>query len=440
MGEGGYINIVNGSPYQWRNTYTSSYQMTKWSFPATIDAGKAATVYVEWDTAHNRNDDGGEVTYEISNPDRNSFQLQARGKGGFKLQNLFNFALQNNAAGSTIPLGWKHDGHVNFVLSGSQGSFTGSNPPTAWMQANIQSLGPRTLRQIVMPGSHDAGMSVRTGGTAGSFPCNTLTQTKSVAEQLKSGARYFDIRPVISGGAFFTGHYSKIGESWQGGNGQKISEIIDQINAFTANNQELIVINLSHDLNTDLGNEKYTGLTQAEWDRLFNELTRTNNRFVAPGDPTTVDLTKLTLNQFIKDRAAVVFIVEPGAAQLGGYATSGFYRYSQFDAYNNFASSNNLDNMINDQLSKMKTVRTSPDSQFFLLSWTLTQDAGQVIGCVFEVVDSIIDLGFKANPQLFARLLNSITKTSYPNVLYVDSLEGTDLAALAMAINNYVHS
>ncbi|KAF9459494.1 PLC-like phosphodiesterase [Collybia nuda] len=442
MGQGGYINLINGSPYAWQQTYKHSYQMNAWGFPSTVASGKVQTVYVEWDEAHTTKDDAGEVTYTISNPTSSSFQIQARATSGFMLQNWFsNLMTQNNAVGSTLKFGWKHDGYVNFILSGSENDFSSSNPPVSWMQKNIGSLGPRTLRHITIPGSHDAGMSVRTGGTAGSFPCNTLTQTNSIAGQLNAGARYFDIRPVISAGEYYTGHYSKIGDSWQGGNGQKISEIIAQVNAFTSANRELVILNLSHDLNTDNGNDNYTPFTQKEWDNLFTQLNTTSNLFVAPGDPTTVDLTTLSLNQFIGgNRAAVVMIVEPTSPSLGAFSRAGFYRYAQFNAYNSYSNTNDKNTMINDQLSKMRSVRSNPDGQYFILSWTLTQDAEDVVGCLIEVAPSIVDLGLEANPQMFAQLLNSVTKSTYPNVLYIDSIDSSDVTALAMAINNYINS
>ena len=43
MGQGGKITLVNGTKYDWNNTYQHSYQMNAWSFPATIEAGSSAT-------------------------------------------------------------------------------------------------------------------------------------------------------------------------------------------------------------------------------------------------------------------------------------------------------------------------------------------------------------------------------------------------------------
>ena len=66
-----------------------------------------------------------------------------------------------------------------------------------------------TLKEMCMLGSHDAGMYILNGGTIKALEHNTLTQSKSIHEQLNCGARYFDIRPVIgNGGKYLTGHYT----------------------------------------------------------------------------------------------------------------------------------------------------------------------------------------------------------------------------------------
>ncbi|KAF7791997.1 hypothetical protein EIP86_003024 [Pleurotus ostreatoroseus] len=284
-----------------------------------------------------------------------------------------------------------------------------------------------------MPGSHDAGMSVIEGKTGFVTDEDVLTQTQNIGQQLTFGSRYFDLRPVIASGVFKTGHYSDLDViGFQGADGQAFSEIISELNAFTASNAELVVLNLSHDLNTDSG---YGTLTQSDWNNLFQQMTGINHLFIAP-NPTTVDLTSMTLNQFIgSGQAAVLVIVQPSGSgiSLGSFATQGFYTYSQYNAYNSYADTDNLTTMINDQLTKMRSVRTSPTSQLFLLSWTLTQDAEDI---VFD--ESIIDLANEANAALDSNLSGAYTSTTYPNIIYIDNFSSTDATELAMTINSKV--
>jgi len=197
-----------------------------------------------------------------------------------------------------------------------------STSSTAWLQNNLSVLGSRPLRHICMPGTHDAGMSAYNSGTAFTHSCDTVTQTTGILGQLQYGSRYFDIRPVISGGQFMTGHYTDVTQlnSWQGANGQSIQSIIDDVNNYTASNSELVVLYLSHDLNTDLGNSSYAPLTQQEWNTLLTLLQEgINNLFVTSAS----DLTTLTLNTFIgNNKAAVVVVVDPSGTgiSLGNYA------------------------------------------------------------------------------------------------------------------------
>jgi hypothetical protein len=134
------------------------------------------------------------------------------------------------------------------------------------MQANLATLGGRTLRRLCMPGSHDSGMS--TIGTCTFFGNAdvTQTQTQGILGQLQWGARVFDIRPVISDGTFVTGHYSFITafKDMQGCNGQSIADIITDINSFTSVAAELIILGLGGDMNTDVGEPNYRPLNQGE--------------------------------------------------------------------------------------------------------------------------------------------------------------------------------
>jgi hypothetical protein len=205
-----------------------------------------------------------------------------------------------------------------------------ANTSTSWMQNNLGLLGSRSLGKVCIPGSHDAGMSCFGSSTAFAHTCNTQTQTTGILGQLNFGIRYFDIRPVISSGKYFTGHYSHVGaiSSWQGANGQSINSLIDDINDYTSNNNELVILNLSHDLNTDLGNDSYASFTQSEWDALFTLMQQgIKNLFVAE-NPTRVDLTTLTINDFIgSNSAAVVVVVESSSngISLGNFSNQGFY-------------------------------------------------------------------------------------------------------------------
>ncbi|MGN6437557.1 MAG: hypothetical protein ACTHMM_13540 [Agriterribacter sp.] len=310
-----------------------------------------------------------------------------------------------------------------------------TTPASTWMQDNIGIIGGKKLNEICILGSHDSGMYKRTkGGTVGAFDCNTLTQSHSILGQLNLGVRYFDIRPVIASGEYYTGHYSDTGTplGWQGANGESIDDIISDLNTFNQNTRELIILNLSHAYNTDVGRD-YRGFTQAEWDGLLEKLsTKVNHLFSIDGDLTNL-ITEQTINTFIGNgKPAVVFIIEPTTVELGKYCKKGFYLYQSCNAYNSYSDTNDVDKMIADQIAKMKAQSNS----YFLLSWTLTQDATQAATCEVPIVGgaSIKDLAHEANNAL-DRLIPFVTPVNKPRIIYIDAVEDTHPLDLVLYLN-----
>ncbi|KAH7062144.1 PLC-like phosphodiesterase [Macrophomina phaseolina] len=448
MGEGGIIDLINGTPYPWTLNSQSSYQMKAWTFPATVESGASVPVYVEWnqDPGKDQGDDGGEAVYSMDGTSA-TFQVQARNTDGFNLEvYLTAVETQNNAAGSTISLGWNHNHAVNFVVGGEQGAFTSNNPSVDWMHQNLGTLGDRKLRQICMPGSHDAGMSEFNSHTGLVRDTNTLTQKFNIAEQLAAGSRWFDLRPVISSGKFYAGHYSDTGiVGWQGANGQSLSDIINNINSFTAQYDELIILDISHTMDTD---NDYVDLTQSQWNQLFDQLSSLNYRFNTTGVSTSEDVSQRTLNQFIRDSPCVLVVAElPSGITLGDYFAKGIVANSpNFPFYNVYSNTDDLNAMSSDQLSKLSDNRKKPDDEFFLLSWTLTESVIDTIWGSIPIpgdMNSILELAGTAYQPLFETFGN-FTSSSYPNVLYMDlfgtfdqdaASPSTEVAALALAIN-----
>jgi hypothetical protein len=289
-----------------------------------------------------------------------------------------------------------------------------------------------------MPGSHDAGMSAINGPTPVSNKQNTQTQNLDFSGQLAQGARYFDLRPVIAGGHYAAGHYSNIAGIWQGATGQSIQDIIVQINNYLDKNRELVVLELTadHMYDTDHG---YNLFNSDQWNGLFKLMSGLKHLYVAPKG--TTDLTRLSLKSFIASSGAVIVVVR-GYNNLGSYANNGFYTGSQYPMYNNYSNTDSDDDMRHDQISKMQTQRASPDSDPFLLSWTLTLQLGTSIGIVGS---SIIDLAQRVLPELYgtpaeptAGVWSFMNKNTYPNVILIDAWPNDQrVTDLCMAVNRY---
>jgi hypothetical protein len=413
-------------------------------------------VYVEFGTKGHIQDDAGEAYYNIAGTS-NKFSVLARMPYDYELTiSLDNMSTEQSPKGSKVGLGFRHNAAVNWIMSTDEAGrwWSNSGTYTDWMQQSMGSLGNRTLKHICMPGSHDAGMSVFKPGTFGANFANTQTQYLDFYHQLMAGSRFFDLRPVISKGQWVAGHYSSIEGVWLGGNGQSIREIMQQINDFTKEHKELVIINLSHTLDTD---NKYKDLTQDQWNKLFDELKAINNRFTLPASTSTVDLTSKPLGDFITDRASVLIIAQlPAGITLSTYATQGFYSSANFPMYDSYSNSNSLPSMQADQLTKLRQNRnivpdpTQRKETFHLFSWTLTQQPGDVLNWDH----AILNLAAAAFDALVSEVWNAFSPQSFPNVLYVDALgirdksvmfpynqprnvpTNADIAALAVAVNN----
>ncbi|TVZ56762.1 D-mannose binding lectin [Lutibacter sp. Hel_I_33_5] len=425
----------------------------------------------------------------------------------------------------------------------SSGSFKGRKKYSPqWMQNSLDIIGDKKISEITIVGSHDSGANTRNGGTSLSNDCNTNTQSKNIFDQLSFGARYFDIRPVISNGKFYTGHYGKlnfnVGEeitsiqnkafntikkgiefsfdlipggkdwvkkelknkfkfktpstnSWQGANGQKITEIVKDINRFTEVNSELIILNLSHSGNTDVGNADYRKFNKGEWDNLFKELSNIKHLYIASNK--FKDINSLIINDLIRGKSTVIIIMDKENMIPKKYLNKGFFNKSSFKVIDKYSNSNNLNNMFKDQREKMnKNI-----DGYFLLSWTLTQDKNQIVKCLLDnkiripYIDvkevykkvkksteelikefganianlaegkkwkkiktgtkkikkhkditlfkrkSIIDLANEANKNL-NKIENYITQNIKPNIIYVDNITDNKAAKLANKINQSV--
>ncbi|KAI4943949.1 hypothetical protein J4E91_009096 [Alternaria rosae] len=380
---GGDLTLVNGSPFSWSLSYQHSYQMDTWTWP-TINAGQASRVYVEFRTSGTTRDDAGEAYYNIDGTS-DRFTVLGRKPSNYALTiSLDDMSTKQSSKGAKVDLGFRHNAAVNWIMSTDEAGTWWSNSGSYadWMQQSMGSLANRTLKHICMPGSHDAGMGTFKPGTIGAHFANTQTQYLDFYQQLMAGSRYFDLRPVLSRGEWVAGHYGQVGDIWLGGNGQSLTDIIQQINDFTAKYQELIIINLSHTLDTD---NQYKDLTQTQWSDLFTTLKRINNRYTV-SNPGATDLSTYRLGDFITDRASVLIIAQiPDDVTLGDFANQGFYSGRNFPFYDEYSNSNNLATMKSDQLAKLKLNRNIVAEQsqrkdmFHIFSWTLTQQPEDVL-------------------------------------------------------------
>lgn len=407
---------------------------------------KQAFVQLKTGLTTNEGDTAAEFYYTLDDGTKNSIQLalEVDGKAGdYDVRLHANFdgiKTQNNPSSVDVGFLDDQDEWTPFIVAGDKGSYVGNNPPTDWMKQNLPFLGCRTLQELALPGSHNAGMSKVQYSTAFSTSSNTQTQKLDILGQLNAGIRYFDLRPVISHGDYYTGHYSHVDDvdATVGSVGQKMSDIIDNINRFTDANAELVILYLSHTFNTD---EDYEVFNDAEWNGLLHDLADgLKHRWTVKQDG---PLTKLPLSDFIKNGPAVVTIVdERDKAYLDkqGFTGKGFFPASAFPKYDNYANTNDLDKMRDDQYKKFTQQISKPDdkNQVFLLSWTMTLlDVDNL-----NLLDKITTRADFVNNRLAAltgdkgRLSPFLWDKKLPNIVLIDNVkDNRHLTALSVGFN-----
>lgn len=321
---------------------------------------------------------------------------------------------------------------VGVAQQGTRGLFFATTMLTDrsnWMGDRLETtLKGKTLRKIVLPGSHDAGMYTGTAGALG------LAQGQNFYDQLTGGQRYFDIRPDVNLNAW---HGAGQG---QGGyvTGASIQDILNDVKRYMQEgHRELVVLKFSH----FTYNFFYSKQT---YDRLKATIVNTlqpwlyDNKAVHNG---TVRLADIPLSTMIpKDRGIVLPVMDlPGSLTTGsGYLYSYSDWYSKTDAkmqlsvYDVFADTTNLDDMQSDQLvkfynfnGKMENFPNKP-CDLFLLSWTLTP--------VIAIRASAAEADATLAPVMSRARSN--TRGFVPNILFVDYYSWADPADLAIVENS----
>lgn len=161
---------------------------------------------------------------------------------------------------TTSPVAICHIDNNNFLLAlaGKDhriyiSKFASYNP-SSWMQdILLPEKGNYTLQDIVIPGAHDAGMSILNGvgGTqSGTInECNTLTQKKNIAGQLNAGIRMFDLRVGTYKDTLYTKHCSSdcMADAIGGGYGERLDLILASIRQFLLQHKgEFVLLTFSH--------------------------------------------------------------------------------------------------------------------------------------------------------------------------------------------------
>jgi hypothetical protein len=304
-----------------------------------------------------------------------------------------------------------------------------------WMEQTLDFS--KALKDISIPGSHDAGMYISSNCSPGAASCNTETQKQPMLGQLEAGMRYFDLRPVWTRGAFCTGHFSQVDVlGGQGCNGGTLTEIFTGVNDFLSRgNKELVILKLSHYYDRDADRFSFN---ERQLGELIDLVTRMLGKWLYVND-TGNRLAAIPLSQIIGGSGKVIAVFDDLPDQL---VQSGVYQYSDYSppsprkgmtcgdqpgtvsgalsVYDKYSESNDVGFMRKDQLDKLDCA-VNHGGDLFVLSWTLTQSPVQASGCLIGAAASIIALADKAIESIFPDLRGHIiTSANVPNIVYLD--------------------
>jgi hypothetical protein len=297
---------------------------------------------------------------------------------------------------------------------------------TSWMADRLNLLGSKSLMEIAMPASHDAGMGTTQDCQLAST-CNTQTQNYTILGQLQVGSRYFDLRPVVYNGTMYTGHYSVN----LGCNGQSIADVLNDVNSYLRSGKDLVILKFSHYFDRDSGTSSFS---DDQMKTLVAQVTQALQPSLYTGPVPPGGLQSVNVSDYIGSGGKVLAVFQ-GLSDSLKSQYSGVYSYADFGSpgdlvvYDNYANSNDLNTMISDQMGKLAN-SANHGSNLFLLSWTLTQSTAQAIGCSAGLAPSILDLAQEANVALWPNLVSAyqqgkINSRLMPNLIYVDNVQGT---------------
>jgi hypothetical protein len=342
------------------------------------------------------------------------------------------------------------DNHFILAYSGQDGklylSYFANYNPASWMKDLLLPVkSTYTLRDIVLPGSHDAGMSVLSGvggSQSGTInECNTLTQTLSIGGQLNAGIRMFDLRVGTFNGNLYMKHCSSdcMADAIGGGFGQKLSAALNEIRQFLqTNTDEIVLLTFSHFC------EQETPVRELA-EKILTGLGKELVYRRASGDIGTIPL---------KDMAGKVIVTFEHYSQSDGLIDSCTID-DESGAFINFrrkyAATNEIGKFLVKQESFFRALSKGTRSNDLVrLDWQLTQSSDEAaMACndfqnektnplvsgmmlltnVIRKHQSIIDLSIDGNQYLPLNLnewisRGIITPANKPNIIYVDAAGG----------------
>ncbi|KAG6187229.1 hypothetical protein E4U36_008252 [Claviceps purpurea] len=435
-----YITIVNLTPHRFilDRSRTHSYQMDIFDWD-DIPQGRARqnTAKYTKKPGKNHKDDGGEAYYTIEGTNKR-FEVRARTHIPDDYPRRTIFDLTGMGLGQREYLDPGKETAVTLVITGSDSyGFIASlrHGPGNWMKALYPVIKDRQIQHILVPASHDAGISrisqkIHSIGTK----ANTQTQGLTIYDQLRVGARLFDLRVGSvhkqtdkNNYSFWTMHLSdEKAEVVVGNTGESLDEVINEVNQFTAENPGEIIFFRVRYL---IGVREYPAHGPIYWnadivDAFFSKLQGVNNR-CGNLDP-AIQFNKQTASYFM-DRnggnGCVLFLLDgsnlPRDVRRESVA-DGIYQDSWMNVWDNWSDLPDTRKMAEDQAADWKTVGRSgsfPNDRYLISQWIVSADVVTTTALSIEKIGIL-----PTNPALYWMGVNNMSPESWPSAVLLNYL------------------
>ena len=458
-----YVNVVNLTPHRIKLDNTHSYQMDTFNF-GDVPQGRARQNTVKYRGTWSTGDDAGEAYYHLDGTDK-AFALRVKSYSSSSDLRRVVLDLSGMGLGQREYVFPGGETAVSLVITGSSRfGFQASlrHGPGNWMRNMYDVIRDRPVRHLIMPGSHDSGMSKITNKiTSIGSVSNTQNQGVSIYDQLRAGSRWFDLRVgsvhandnAGQNNGFWVMHLSdEMATLAIGNTGESLDDVISELNRFTAENPGEVIFFAVRYL---VGRYEFPDRGAITWNddvanAFFAKLRGVNNRCANLDTSTGFQNQKasyfLDQNQ---GKGCVLFLLN---GHLNGRESpaDGIYDISRVSLQDHWSNKMQASDMAPDQIATWHSVTRGGGSDYGSLligQWLVTPDA--VASTAYTLQAFALQ---PTNPSLYWSGVNGMDPEHWPNVLLVDYVGvqkqdqwgwdqlSAELYTLAVGMNLYMAS
>lgn len=467
-----YITVVNLTPHRFRLDGAHSYQMPTFDF-GDVPQGRSRQNTVKYRGTWATKDDAGEAYYRVDGTDK-TFALRVKSHVPDAHPRRVVLDLSGMRLGQREYVFPGAETGVSLVITGSerfgfQASLT--HGPGNWMRNMYDVIRNRLVRHLVLPGTHDSGMSrisnrmVSLGSAA-----NTQTQGINVHDQLRAGARWFDLRigsihpngNAAQNDGFWTMHLNdEMAGIAVGNTGEPLDDVIREVNRFTSDSPgELIFLAVRY----LVGRYEVPDGGPILWDAalvndFFARLRGLNNR--CPNLDTSTGFQNQKASYFLDKNGGHGCVIVLLDGQLRGDGMpresvgDGIYDMGRVGIQDRWSNMEYADGMGPDQVRAWRGVaRRAPSDHadggggpLLIAQWLVTPSA--LASTAYTLQGFAVE---QSNPSLYWAGVDGMDPEHWPNVLLVDYVGvqqqgrwawdqlSAELYALAVGLNLYMVS